>query len=184
MTNQPEIVHRSAIISPCTNHRFVLKREWQYNNVYQEIKPGRITFCMLNPLIADSEIDDHTVKKCVGFAHRMGYQRLSVVNLFTFRSTDPDALKKQPHEALNLEESHVHLLKQAITTSLFICAWGPPGRLHGRDKAVFDILAQLGVDLYCLALTKDGSPGHPLMLGYDNANKIQKYCWKKPTAKL
>jgi hypothetical protein len=61
-------MRRSAIISPCGLYRYRLERV---------ISDGpTMMFLMVNPSDADDEIDDPTVRKCIGFAERNHYGRV------------------------------------------------------------------------------------------------------------
>ena len=81
-TTLGDTMRREAEISPCGLHRYRLTREWAPTL-------PTIAFVMLNPSTADGEIDDPTIRRCIGFARDLGYGRLHVVNLFTYRATDP-----------------------------------------------------------------------------------------------
>ncbi len=50
---------------------------------------------MLNPSTADETQEDPTIRRCLGFAKSWGFDRLIIVNIFAFRSTNPDALYSQ-----------------------------------------------------------------------------------------
>ncbi len=49
---------------------------------------------MLNPSTADASVDDPTIRRCMGFSRRLGYQGMVVVNLFAWRSPKPSELSK------------------------------------------------------------------------------------------
>ncbi len=53
--------------------------------------------------------------------------------------------------------------------AIVVCAWGVDGKLHGRGALVRRQLRHAGVKLHYLALTKDGSPGHPLRKSHNLA---------------
>ena len=54
---------KSAVISDCEKYRYQLIRQWDDNK-------NLALFIGLNPSIADDEIDDPTIRRCIGFAKR------------------------------------------------------------------------------------------------------------------
>lgn len=69
----PQPMHRSAVISPCKMYRYLLRRAWD------ESLPTAL-FVMLNPSTADAEVDDPTIRRCMGFARSWGMGSIEVVN--------------------------------------------------------------------------------------------------------
>lgn len=67
-----------AVLSEDGVYRYRLTREWGEN--LDACK--RVCFVMLNPSTADASKDDPTIRKCIGFATRLGFDALEVVNLF------------------------------------------------------------------------------------------------------
>jgi hypothetical protein len=152
------------------NHRYILRRSWLGNG-------GVVNFIMLNPSTADDMFDDATIRRCVGFAKRWGYCGLVVTNLFAYRATDPDDLKKLLlteggfRTAIG-EESAAHIDREARMAHLVVCAWGDnagkmPDYIGRRDH---DVMAMLNYrDLFCIRLTKQGNPSHPVREPYTDA---------------
>lgn len=116
---------------------------------------------MLNPSTADAVILDPTVRRCLGYAMDWGFKRMMVANLFALRSTDPSVLKREEDPVG--EENDLAIAVGAATATLVVAAWGTHGTLKDRDRQVIEIVSRWK-DLYCLALTKEGIPGHPLYL--------------------
>jgi len=56
----------SAVLSDCGKYRYLLERDISMLN------RGTVLFVMLNPSTADAENDDPTIRKCKGFADRLG----------------------------------------------------------------------------------------------------------------
>ncbi len=56
-------------------------------------KPKHVLVCGLNPSTADTERDDPTSRRVIGFARREGATRLTMINLYAARTTDPRRLK-------------------------------------------------------------------------------------------
>lgn len=77
---------KHATLSDCGKYRYWLERSWE------ETGKGFVNWIMLNPSTADAEIDDQTIRKCIGFSKLWGYDGMHVVNLFAFRATDPESL--------------------------------------------------------------------------------------------
>ena len=67
-------VIRSAVFSPDRRYRYHLSRAWSFGR-------GSLCFSMLNPSHADGADDDATIRKCIGFAKRLGVSRLTVSEL-------------------------------------------------------------------------------------------------------
>lgn len=149
---EPQVTS-SAILSDCKSYRYRLERRW-------DMERPRVAFVMLNPSTADANLDDPTIRRCIGFAKAWGFGGLIVGNLFALRSTDPKALYS--HSEPIGPDNDRHLLTIADDVDQIICAWGTNGALHGRGKAVVRMLR--GRNMLALKVTSDGSPGHPLYL--------------------
>lgn len=143
----------TATISSDGRYRYELTRYWE---------PGPdACFIMLNPSTADADQDDPTIRRCVSFARREGCGSLTVVNLFAFRATDPRALKSQSINPVGPNNDR-HIVEAAHrATGPIICAWGASSPYDWRAP---DVLRLIRRPTYCLGITKDGSPRHPLYL--------------------
>lgn len=155
---------RFASISEDGKYRWVLARVWDAN------KP-MACFVMLNPSTADSETDDPTIRKCNGFAHRLGFGSISVVNLFAYRSTYPrDLLEAEDPVGTEFNDKLILSVTKTLIArgGLTIVGWGGsvPAKLSARVPYVVSMLRDNGIPLYSLRFNRDGSPAHPLMLPY------------------
>ncbi len=154
----------TAHISDCGRYRYRLSRSIQPSldaTVLNTRRPrtfGPCTFVMLNPSTADANQDDPTIRRCMGYARRLGFDSLRVVNLYAFRATDPDELWKvdDPIGPLN---DHILQLSFGSAGSL-IAAWGA----NAPKSRVDEILSWRYANFQCLGTTKDGAPRHPLYL--------------------
>jgi hypothetical protein len=155
----------SARLSPCGTYRYTLDRVWNMDRPH-------VTFLMFNPSTADATFNDPTIRRCIGFAKRWGYGRLTVLNLFALRSSDPRQidLADDPVGPENDYWTFVTLRN----SSALICAWGCEEHLRnsrnrGRVAYVVRFAKHIKTlrTIQCLGLTKGGTPRHPLMLSYD-----------------
>lgn len=150
-------VSRSAYLSADGQYRYALHRRWGQGDP--------LTFVMLNPSTADAEQDDPTIRRCVGFARRLGFDGLRVVNLYAFRATKPDDLWRA--EEPTGGDRNDDLLREVgwlCRHSLVIAAWG----VHAKPDRVAQVLAfPHWHRVECLGLTKAGAPRHPLYLPAD-----------------
>lgn len=129
---------------------------------------GACCFIMLNPSTADATMDDPTIRRCMGFARKRGYARLEVVNLFAYRSTNPDVLSAMSRDAAVGSENDAHIVESCKAALVVICAWGNHGVLFGRDKEVIRLLRFNGLSPKALKINvKSGQPAHPLYLKAD-----------------
>jgi hypothetical protein len=149
-----------------------------YRNIYAEgdrapLHKGRVCFVMLNPSTADALADDPTIRKCKYFARAWGFRRLDVVNLFSYRATDPKELLRvgSPIGA----ETDRHIRAASYDSDMVVCAWGRlPTKLAHRQPAALRILGGRANGVHCLGLNNDLSPKHPLYL----KNETQPKEWR------
>lgn len=154
---------RGAILSPSETFRYVLWRRWSSRPL--------LVFIMLNPSTADALRNDPTIRKCIGFARRFGFGGIVVVNLFAYRATDPNDLRKAGW--LTGGDENMLAIGQALRYAGnrgAICAWGANVRKVDpeRLRITFNVIRATGTPLYSLLTLPDGIPGHPLMLPYDS----------------
>lgn len=158
---------KGALISECGLYRYWLKRVWDPS------KPKAL-FIMLNPSTADANIDDATIRKCIGFSERLGFGGFYVINLSAFRARDPLHLfshlklhgSELPQEELNALDT---ILEKAFKNEwTVILAHGKKGMnrsLGLRRKIMRRLLKQYDLKPKALRIS-DGVPLHPLMLPY------------------
>ncbi len=147
------MMDKSADISECGCYRYLLTRTWD-----QE-KPSCL-FIMLNPSTADADVDDPTIRRCVGFARAWGCGELRVVNLYALRATDPSTLRLHDDPVGPLNDYVI--AKEANRAERVICAWGVQGL--NRSIPVLRLLRGANAKPMVLRLTKLGHPAHPLYL--------------------
>jgi hypothetical protein len=140
-----------AKISPCQKYRYALRRIWDKSLPFA-------MFIGLNPSTADATKDDATIRRCIGFAKKWGYGGIQVGNLFAYRSTNPSKLKSVSNPVG--PDNDRWLKKLYASSGIAIAAWGNSGSLFSRANYVCSLIP----DLYCLGLTKNKHPRHPLYL--------------------
>lgn len=154
----------SAELSPDGKYRYLLTRRWQGGTLFER-EPGDVCFVMLNPSTADGRTDDPTIRRCVNFAARWGYQSLRVVNLFALRTAKPLDLLATSDPAG--EQTPQDLVRRARDAAMVICAWGAWVPFD-RDRDFLE-LVPFDLQLFTLGLTSRGAPRHPLYLRRDAA---------------
>jgi hypothetical protein len=147
---------RTATFSSDYRYRYTLGRVWD------DSLPV-LVWVLLNPSTADADIDDQTIRKCTEFARRWGYGGITVVNLFAYRSTTPDALYSVDAPIGSDNDSTIIA---ACRGRDVVCGWGTNGGLRQRADHVLTLLRAIGVQPKCLRVNADGSPMHPLYVPY------------------
>jgi hypothetical protein len=157
-------VRRDAIVSHDGRYRFRLERVWD------DLLPT-LAAVMLNPSYANASRDDHTVTGLMVRCRAAGFGRLVVVNCSPYRSRDPFALRHLAREEIlgpvlgSVNDHHIRVA--AGEADRVLCAWGGQAinlDLHERTLAILEERAR--GDLYVLKVNRDGTPHHPLRLGY------------------
>jgi hypothetical protein len=143
----------TATFSADRLHRFRLSRIW-------DAAGARVNFLMLNPSTADAFELDPTVRRCIGFAQAWGAGALEVTNAYALRSTQPSGLRAVPDPVGAGNDDAI--VAAARAADIVVAAWGVHATYLGRGAHVRALLADAGVELMYLRLTKDGHPGHPL----------------------
>lgn len=153
-----------AIISPCRLYRYQLWRE------RTGAAPGPwLAFAMLNPSKAHGKRNDPTIRKCQGFAERIGFDRFIVVNAYAYRATEPAdlyaAMRSRPLVEVVGPENTVSIFDAFSKASRIVAAWGA-NKVFGRARVMQDEARRLGKSLEAIAITQKGAPQHPLMARY------------------
>ena len=158
---------REAVISNCGLYRYSLTRRWNRGPI--------MLFVMLNPSTADADVDDPTIRRCIGFARREGMAELRVVNLWPFRSPNTAAL----HEWINggkLRGAMVvngrHIEDELGACDQVVVAWGADKSSWPNSYSFERVCDRLGLmddprRVRCLGTTKRGQPRHPLYVKAD-----------------
>ena len=150
-------------------YRYTLGRIWD-----DELE--EVVFIGLNPSTADENLDDPTIRRCIGFAKAWGYGALVMLNLFALRATDPRGLRVAL-DPIGYPRNDYEISQYVQQSALVVAAWGADEFAIQRGK---DVMEQIryqgdGHKLHHLGLTKHWQPKHPLYLA--KTTELQK--WSK-----
>lgn len=153
-----------AVFADDRNHRLYLWRRWNKDRPW-------LMFIGLNPSTADERLNDPTVRRCIGFAHRWGYGGIFMCNVFTLVSSNPQKLNSQPP----LVQGAYFVMKVIRERcDKAVASWGNLiTKVRTGESRVERIKEGLS-PLYCLGTTKQGQPRHPLYL--PSSAELVKYC--------
>jgi hypothetical protein len=160
--SEPAKMLKGADLSPCGIYRYSLYRRWGSDGYLPPV-----LFVMLNPSTADADIDDPTIRRCVGFAKSWGYLGIEVVNLFGLRATHPAELYAHTDPVGPGNDDAVRAA--AWRAGLIVAGWGAHGSRHrGRVARVLSILGAPMRPVHAIGHTGAmGEPKHPLYLRAD-----------------
>lgn len=158
-------------------YRYWLERDWWTADMRdRERVPGQVdllTFVMLNPSTADGEVDDPTIRRCIGFAEREGATAMHVMNLYALRATDPAELLTHPDPVGVGNDELLKSIPKHHTRFKTVVAWGAHKMATPERVSVLtDAAAEVGTDLWCLGKTKSGAPRHPLYVKGDTPLQV------------
>lgn len=158
---------RGATLSDDGRYRYDLWRRWDDGPL--------MGWVMLNPSIGDAETDDHTIRKCVGFARLAGAAGISIRNLFAYRTPKPNELRAADRAGVDVvgpanSSWLARMADDPFTYRPVVAAWGsgPPGRWPLMAARVDVALAVFGRRLQRLdARHLSVLAPHPARLGFD-----------------
>jgi hypothetical protein len=153
-------MEKGADISADRVYRYSLWRIW-------EPAQPLVMFIGLNPSTADATTDDHTIRRCLRFSSDWGCGGLVMTNLFAFRATVPKVVLTAP-SPIGSRNDRV-ITQWAQQSALIVAIWGTKGQHMERHHSI----ASQFPNLYCLGVTKDGYPRHPVRLRSDT--KLVRY---------
>lgn len=154
-TAEQDGTRSTALYSPCETYRYGLSRVW-------DAGLPAVLFVMLNPSTADELKNDPTIERCQRRAVAMGCGSVRIANLFAFRATRPEDLRRAPDP--EGPENAALLALWSQEAQMTVAAWGVHGAYLGQAARVAPLL--MG-DVRHLGLTKAGHPRHPLYVSYD-----------------
>lgn len=159
---------RGATLSDDDRYRYDLWRRWA---------PGPLMgWIMLNPSTGDADQDDHTIRKCMGFARRAGSSGIRIVNLFAYRATKPSELMAASLRGIDIVGPANDRFLAAMADDPFgirpvVAAWGSAlasERLHRlKLQRCHDATRIFGRRLQRLEQGSGYVAPHPARLSYD-----------------
>lgn len=160
----------SAVISPCGLYRYRLERDQiePITGVTSALQSQVVGFFGVNPSTADANVDDHTVRKWIGFCRRWAVPRFVVGNAFAYRATDVASLAgAEDPFGPDIGEHTTRIIEDV---DILVPCWGDTSKVPPRLQFAFDVLLDAlmssGKPVLCFGTTRRGDPAHPLMLPY------------------
>ena len=156
-------MHSRAEYSACMKYRYSLSREWSP-------KAPRVLILLLNPSTANEKSDDPTILRCRKRVSSLGFGSMRICNLFAFSTKNPKNLLIEP-EPIGPKNDETILaacdwLKDGPSDPVVICGWGTNGVILNRGDIVKEILTKNSLNIFCLGLTGNNQPKHPLYVSY------------------
>jgi len=161
-----------ASFSECGKYRWILTRD------ISQIRRTMI-FIGLNPSRANSQYNDPTMLRLLGFCRKWGYGQLRVVNLFARVSITPSVLLKCKDPIG--ERNNQYLSKCLKEWSSYLhfdlwLGWGNSGSSFNRNQQVIELIYKYykrrllkssnATGPMGLGLSRQGQPLHPLYRSY------------------
>jgi hypothetical protein len=152
-------MERTAHISECGRYRWWLRRRWESGD-------RKVCWILLNPSTANAEVDDPTIRRCVGYAKDWGFNAILVLNLFPWRATDPRdlAAAKAAGECVYGGDVGNRSLRRAMESTIIVAGWGADPIAAERAGWFRIWLESAKLGAWCLGQTQSGAPKHPLYL--------------------
>ena len=172
-------MRRGATYSADRQLRWTLTRAWRDG-------PG-VCFIGHNPSTAGHELDDPTSRAWVEFCEAQGFGHYVAVNLYPFRSREPKACRAWADYEKNGPDWHARdalqvnlgvVAREAKRADRVVACWGAIARDDLWVESVLEEIqagAEPWPDIYCLGLTTNGAPKHPLARGKHRIPRTAKF---------
>lgn len=152
-------MRKEANLSPDRQYRYWLLRVWD---------KSLPLLCVIgvNPSIADEKDDDPTIRRTIGFAKRLKYGGVLMLNVGAYRATDPRDWKMAV-DPFGPKNSILHL-KKYITRfkpACIVAAWGKNCKSKCDPLRASEIIKEIP-NLKCWGRNSDGTPRHPARISY------------------
>lgn len=156
-------IHTGAVFSDCGKYRYRLWRHW-------DLSLPLLGLGLMNPSKAGEVENDRTISGQCTRAQMLGFGGIEVWNAFAYIETDSTKLTRLVRDGVDIigPQNDGWILNIALRCHTMYCGWGVPGHtLLERGPFVKALLIAHGVVPQCLGVNADGSPRHPLYIGYD-----------------
>lgn len=159
-------MYMSAEFAQYDTMRISLERIW--NHVDPEKMRRICVFVLLNPSTADAMKNDPTASRCIAFAKYWGYDGMRIVNLVSYRATQPADMYvwfKQQNE-LTLTRHLIWAFEGCTKKDVAKVVLGYGSIPAFMRQHAYEVVSAIAVkkNVYDIALNKDGTPKHPLYL--------------------
>lgn len=143
---------------------------------YEKLDPNNClhaTVVMMNPVFADSEQPDDTIKNIESYLKDNKFGSFDIVNLYPIRMPKSAKLKDFLKETSTKTKKYQKFVKEYLKKSskgnhIIIAAWGKD--YHNEAKELFE---NENIKFYCYGLTKDACPKHFSKQSFSNFNKFE-----------
>lgn len=146
---------KGATLSLNGIYRYDLLRQWQSGKL--------CCFIGLNPSTADANLDDPTIRRCIGFAKKFGYAGFIMLNAYSYRATKPSDMLAYSEPIGRCTDEFLAKIFADKAIGHCIACWGN-NISQRRQNAVLNLAKASARQLYCFGLTKQNKPKHPLYL--------------------
>jgi len=146
-------------------YRYRLWRIW-------DRRKGLVLFIGLNPSTADENVNDPTIRRCIGFAMNWSYGGMLMGNIFAYRNTYPETLKICKIDPVGEDnDGELHAMNTEAKST--VLCWGNGGVYRGRGNKVS---CEMFPGARSFGYTKQGQPLHPLYLPKDKLLEPERVC--------
>ena len=149
-------ISKSSELVEIDDHRYTLWRRFKEGTPLSRM----VAFIGLNPSTATPDKLDPTVSKCEHWAKAWGFDGFVMLNLFSYRATEPAEMKVQGEDASGWPDNHEAIKSICSESGLIVCCWGNDGACMQQSSTFRTLLTHL--EKYALAINKTGEPKHPL----------------------
>lgn len=135
-------------------------RLWLERTYVDTPNPRTIAFLMCNGSTASKRWNDATLRKTEWYTLKWGYERMIIVNGYSFAGRDFNDVKTAVTP--NLPGNNIYILKAIDEAELTVAAWSQHMAYRKRHNDLLELLKNK--DLHYLKLSLNGMPAHPIYL--------------------